>query len=179
MLQLLIAPAELQLSDPVERIKPDFGKVRPVEPPQREDLKPEEFIPVPEPLTIIDTDYDYDNVINPVDLTPNPGDETKVGDDTGISFVVDGEYIPIVRAAPQFPIQAIERGLEGYVVVEFTVTPNGSTTNVVVVESSDRVFERNAIRAVERFKYQPKIVDGEPVSVPGVITRLDFILDEG
>jgi protein TonB len=88
--------------------------------------------------------------------------------------LTDGEYLPIVKVAPVFPVLAASRGLEGYVVLEYTITPTGSVQDVVVVESSNGIFEESAIHAVSRFKYKPRIVEGQPVHVHRVRTKVNF-----
>lgn len=178
MMQWLIASGDMELEDASKRIRVELGSVREVEETRLNERKPEEALPEPAPITEIRMTYDTVNVSDPVSFTSNNLDEGNMDQGFGISFVADGEYLPIVRVAPQYPARAAERGLEGYVIVVFTVTPNGSTTNVRIVESSDKVFERNAIRAAERFKYKPKVVDGEPVSVDGVRTEITFVLED-
>jgi periplasmic protein TonB len=92
-------------------------------------------------------------------------------------FFSDGEYMPIVQVAPQYPRRAAERGLEGYVVLEFTVTRQGTVRDPVVVESTSSIFDRAAMDAVLRFRYRPRVIDGEPVEVPGVRFRITFELE--
>jgi periplasmic protein TonB len=93
-------------------------------------------------------------------------------------FFSDGEYMPIVQVAPQYPRRAAERGLEGYALLEFTVTPQGTVRDPVVVESSNSIFDRPAMDAVMRFRYRPRVIDGEPVEVPGVRFRITFQLED-
>ncbi|MGD8340524.1 MAG: TonB family protein [Gammaproteobacteria bacterium] len=95
----------------------------------------------------------------------------------GGAAVSDDEYLPIVNIAPVYPPRAAARGLEGYVIVSFTVSTTGSTEDVVVVESSSTLFERAAIEAASKWKYKPRIVDGQPVAVPGVVNRINFELE--
>jgi len=90
--------------------------------------------------------------------------------------VSDGDYLPIVKVAPVFPALAAARGMEGYVVIEYTVTTIGSVQDVVVVESSSNVFEASAVKAAYRFKYKPRVIDGRAVPVRGVRTRVSFKL---
>ena len=92
-------------------------------------------------------------------------------------FFSDGEYMPIVQVAPQYPRRAAERGLEGYVTLEFTVTRQGTVRDPVVIESTSSIFDRAAIDAVLRFRYRPRVIDGEPVEVPGVRFRITFELE--
>lgn len=75
-----------------------------------------------------------------------------------------GDLIPLVRIEPQYPRDALRDGLEGYVTVEFTVLEDGSVSDVAVVEAQPpRVFDREAIRAILKWKFKPRIVDGRPV----------------
>lgn len=91
----------------------------------------------------------------------------------------DGDYLPVVKVEPVYPRSALSRGLEGYVLLQFTVTTTGSVRDPVVVESSSTLFERAAIAAALKFKYKPRIVDGEPIEVHGVLNKITFlILDE-
>lgn len=86
----------------------------------------------------------------------------------------DSEYHPLVKTAPIYPALAATNGIEGYVVVEFTVTRSGSVKNVVVVESSDDLFVEAAVQATYKFKYKPRMIDGEPIEVSGVRNRISF-----
>jgi len=91
----------------------------------------------------------------------------------------DGEYLPVVKVQPIYPRRALTRGIEGYVIVEFTVTAQGSTTDVRVVESKPPgIFDRAAVRAAARFKYKPRVVDGQPLEVPGVQNKITFIIED-
>jgi periplasmic protein TonB len=89
----------------------------------------------------------------------------------------DGEYLPIVKVAPVYPALAASRGLEGYVVVEFTVTPAGTVRDVVVVESSSELFNQAAVEATHKFKYKPRVVSGRPVEVSGVRNKITFVVE--
>ena len=108
--------------------------------------------------------------------TPNLSSNVEMG---GIGFgVSDGEYLPIVKVAPVYPARAASRGLEGYVIVEFTVTRTGTTKDIAVVESTSSLFERAAVDAAAKFKYKPRVIDGEPVEVPGVRNKITFVLEQ-
>jgi len=107
---------------------------------------------------------------------PSVNTSVNVG---GLGFgVSDGEYLPIVKVAPVYPARAASRGLEGYVIVEFTVTQTGSTKDIFVYESSSSLFERAAVDAAAKFKYKPRVIDGEPVEVAGVRNRITFVLEK-
>lgn len=108
--------------------------------------------------------------------------EADIGSDTSISGGLaletgDGEYLPIVKVAPIYPRRALSRGIEGYVIVEFTVTKNGSVANPIVVEAEPpSIFDKAALDAALKFKYKPRVIDGEPTEVAGVQNRITFTM---
>ena len=77
----------------------------------------------------------------------------------------DGDIIPLVAIQPQYPRRAAERGITGYVVVSFVITTQGTTRDLKVEESTSSLFDSAAIRAAERLKYKPRIIDGVAVEV--------------
>jgi protein TonB len=89
----------------------------------------------------------------------------------------DQSEIPIVRVEPVYPQRALDRGIEGWVEVEFTVTEVGSFSEPTILRSHpSAIFDRAALRAIERWKYEPKVVDGQPVARPGMRNRFRFEL---
>ncbi len=104
----------------------------------------------------------------------NPGIDPSM--DMG-GYSSDGEYLPIVKVKPIYPRRAQTRGIEGYVLLEFTVTKTGAVANPVIIESEPPgIFDRAAINAALKFKYKPKVVNGEPIDVAGVPHRITFEL---
>lgn len=94
-------------------------------------------------------------------------------------FSSDGDYLPIVKVAPVYPRRAQTRGIEGYVLLEFVVTRTGSVRDVVIIESKPPgIFDRAALQAAAKFKYKPKVVNGEPIDVAGVQNRITFELQD-
>ncbi|MBC8292359.1 MAG: energy transducer TonB [Proteobacteria bacterium] len=90
----------------------------------------------------------------------------------------DTDVVPLVRVNPQYPLAAQERGLEGWVEIEFTITAVGTVRGPrVTATSGGTVFNRAAIRAIRRWKYRPRLVDGQPVERQGVRVRLNFSLE--
>lgn len=110
--------------------------------------------------------------IGAVDIDPS----VDIG--TGIGAGGDGEYLPIVKVAPIYPQRALTRGLEGWVLLEFTVTPAGTVKDPVVVEADPTgVFDGAAKDAALKFKYKPRVIDGRPVEVQGVRNLIRFELE--
>jgi protein TonB len=84
--------------------------------------------------------------------------------DAGLS---DREPLPLVRVEPEYPPQARQRRLEGWVQVSFTISTAGSVKDATVVKSSHALFERYAVQAVNKWKYQPQLRGGQPTEAPG------------
>jgi protein TonB len=115
------------------------------------------------PPDIPKQDIEVDASVETLDLSA-----TRVAANVDISLgggFSDGDIIPLVAIQPDYPRRALQRGIEGYVVVTFTITTQGLTRDVVVVESTDSIFDRSAVRAAERLKYKPRIIDGRAVEV--------------
>lgn len=94
----------------------------------------------------------------------------------------DGDYLPLVRVQPQYPRRAQERGIEGYVIVELTVSADGTVPpdSIIVVEADPKgYFDRAAKKAAQKFKYKPKVVNGVAQEVAGVRYRFSFNLADG
>ena len=99
--------------------------------------------------------------------------------DIGTGFNPDRDAQPLVRIPPQYPTQCLRAARElETVVVEFDVTPEGSVVNPRVLDSSNACFNRAAMRAVQRWRYQPRVVDGVAQPRFGVRTAIDFGMEE-
>ena len=76
----------------------------------------------------------------------------------------DTDVIPVVRVQPAYPRRAKQAGIEGYVTMEVLIRADGTVSRARVMESDPpRLFDEAALRAIERWKFRPKIVDGTPV----------------
>jgi len=135
--------------------------------------RPEEPDPTP-PREIVDGGFDGPPTV--VAVAPTAPAVDRLG--PAASSLIDGDLMPIVKVQPNYPIWALQRELEGQVLVEFTVTRTGSVSDVVVVESTHHVFERPAIEAASKFRYRPRVIDGDPVAVSGVRNLVTFRLND-
>ena len=180
VMQLLIVTGKQALTTPRERANLEFVRVRRNESLNVEEYQPEKPPPPPEvppeappqDLDSVDPNAPTINV-----APPQVTAETNIGG-PGAMNIAEGDYLPIVRVAPVYPARALSRGLEGYVDLEFTVTTTGTVRDPVVMFSTSSLFERAAVTAVLKFKYKPRVVDGVPVDVPGVKTRITFRLED-
>ena len=178
VMQILIATGKEALTDKRDFRFVDFVRVKREEIVNLDEDKPEK---PPEPDQ------------PPPDMPPPQTDNVDTSDSVNISYsasrinadigtgkfaIVDGDYLPIVKVAPIYPRRAQTRGLEGYCLIEFTVTKLGTVTDARPVECSSSLFERASVNAALKFKYKPRVVDGEPIEVPGVQHIIRFELED-
>ncbi|MGA8205879.1 MAG: energy transducer TonB [Woeseiaceae bacterium] len=180
VMQLLIKTGKGALTTPRERAKLEFVRVRRNEQLNTEDYTPEK--PPKPPETPPETPPQDMDQIDPNAPTinvaaPQVETDTNIGGPGGMN-IAEGDYLPIVRVAPVYPARALSRGLEGYVDLSFTVTATGTVRDPVILYSTSSLFERAALRAVLKFKYKPRVVDGVPVEVPNVKTRISFQIED-
>jgi protein TonB len=90
----------------------------------------------------------------------------------------EGDIIPVVVIRPMYPRDAAISGTEGWVKIEFTITEVGTVKNPRVIDAKPaRIFNREAIRAILKWKFKPRVVEG--IAVERRATQIiDFTLDE-
>ncbi len=180
VMHLLIEYGESAVTKERTRHNLDFVRVKRNESLNTEDFTPEK--PPKPPETPPETPpQDMDN-LDPntptINISAPPiSADTNIGGPGGMN-IAEGDYLPIVRVAPVYPARALSRGLEGHVDLSFTVTAAGTVRDPIVMFSTSSLFERAATRAVLKFKYKPRVVDGIPVDVPNVKTRITFRIEE-
>lgn len=178
LMQSLVQPNQMELDDSppfipidivrmIDDIEARPKKRNPDPPPKIEELPP----PIP-----IGSDDDVGSVVWSPHRAPKV--ESPSGPDIG-EYGSDGDSLPLVKVEPNYPTRALQRGIEGYVVLSFTVTETGSVEDPVVeVSEPPGVFDRSATKAVQKFKYRPKVVDGVPMRVEGRKHRFVFELED-
>jgi len=90
----------------------------------------------------------------------------------------DGPLVALVRVSPEYPARARAKGIEGQVLVQFDVTEHGYAVNVVVLESTNSVFNNAAVTAAKRFKFKARIVNGQAMPSYGIRNVFTFQMDE-
>jgi protein TonB len=180
IMQYLIASADPQIDDSNTR------KLADIHMPEREietnlnEQKPDKVDDPEEPPPDLDTpdmDMDMDMDVEIINTAPQAAVDVSISA-TGMSSG-DGEYLPIVKVAPIYPRRAQTRGITGYCIVEYTVTTSGAISDPFAVDCqpSGR-FEDASLKASLKFKYKPRIVDGEPIEVAGVQTKFTYELEQ-
>lgn len=142
------------------------------EPPRRE--KPEQ--PPPPPQMNVAKNMNPGEAVGEIIPMLDTGAELQEATSLGAAGA-DSDVVPLVRVDPDYPPQARQRRIEGYVDVIFTIGPAGTVEDARVVNSRPpAVFDEAALRAVRRWRYNPRVEDGVAVSRPGVKVRIRFEL---
>ena len=172
LMQALIAVGDVELNEKGIRIadvtmpERDLELLMDIERPEEEEPPPETMPP----------EFDMTPPADLDNAAPRPKFDFK-GRKSGV--FADGSYVPIFKVPPIYPRRAQERGIEGCVMLEFTVTKVGSVREPVVLWSvPSGIFDRAAMRSALKFKYKPQIRDGEAIEVPGVLNQITFIIED-
>ena len=91
----------------------------------------------------------------------------------------DSDARPIVQVNPQYPADAARKGIEGWVVLKFDINPIGEVVNIKILDSKPkRVFDKVAKRAIGKWKYRAKVIDGKQVQQDNFTVQLEFNMDD-
>lgn len=181
-MQYLIVTADRELNEGASGHLIDFVRLKRDESIQRRQLKPKKppppDAPPPQPPT-----PQLEN-LNPnaekIAISAAPV-ETDIEMSGGFSLGVgEGDYLPIVKVAPIYPQRALSRGVEGYCVVQYTVTRQGTIRDPFVIEDqcTSSLFHRASVQAAMKFKYKPRVIDGQAVEVPGVQNKFTYEIQQ-
>lgn len=181
-MQYMIETADRTLDEEDRGSLVDFVRVERDETVQRKDRKPEKppepDQPPPQPPTPQLENLDPSAEKIAISAAPVQTDIEMSG---GFSLGVgEGDYLPIVKVAPIYPQRAASRGISGHCTVEYTVTRQGTVRDPVVVENdcTSSLFHRASLQAALKFKYKPRVIDGQAVEVSGVRNRFKFELQD-
>lgn len=178
LMQTLIATAKRDLDQSGTRHFVDFVRAQREETVERKERKPEKPQEPEAPPEMMQPNV---QALEPTQTAVNiaPVAVTAELDIGGIGLEVsDGDYLPIVKIAPVYPWKAQTERIEGYCIVEYTVTTAGTVKDPVVVEAEPRgIFDKASIEAALKFKYKPRVVNGEPIEVHGVRNLFRYRLE--
>ncbi|MBI6701707.1 energy transducer TonB [Pseudomonas viridiflava] len=92
------------------------------------------------------------------------------GPATDVAATAGKQYLPLTKAAPDYPASALENELEGDCTVEYDLMPDGTTTAARLVKGQCDAshFGAASLKAAAGFRYSPQVADGHPVKVIGV-----------
>ena len=150
---------------------PEDSKVRHIQ-----KIQPPPPMPkVPQKAPPLDTSSDPVLAIS--DFTPVTIDDFG-GDINNTINRPTGDATPIVRINPKYPTTAARDGIEGWVQLSFSISPTGEVIDPVVINAEPkRTFDREAIRAIKRWKYRPKVIECVAQLQTSQTVQLDFKLD--
>ena len=181
-MQYLIESADRSLDTENQRAILDFIRLKKAETVERKQRKPEKppkpetAPPEPPPPNFDDIDPADNNLVVPTAQVSTRINLSAEGFGLGFS---EGDYLPIVKIAPMYPQRALNRGIEGECIVEFTVTTSGTTRDAKAVAGSCRgLFEKASVNAALKFKYKPRVVNGKAIEVSGIRNKFTFRLQD-
>ena len=192
LMQALIQGADSALSSDKTLTLVDFVRVKQNQQLETKDRKPKKPPPPDEPPPDVPP-QNFNVAVDKASFSMAGMDASVVIDVGGGGFgISDGDYLPIVKVQPQYPRRALSRGMSGWVIVEFTVSEKGTVIDVIVLENCgwvknarkegecvdnpNSVFDSAAVKAASKFKYKPKVIDGDPVATAGVLNKITFEL---
>ena len=183
MMPYMIETTDRQLDQSGSTNLVDFVRIRRDETVHRRELKPRKPPPPqsPPPLPSTPQFESFNPNVETIAISVAPA-ETRI-EISGAGFSLglgEGDYLPIVKVAPIYPQRALSRGVEGFCVVQYTVTRNGTIRDPFVVEDqcTSSLFHRASIQAAMKFKYKPRVVDGQAIEVPGVQNKFTYEIQE-
>ena len=135
----------------------------------------------------------FDVSIDNTGFSMQPLDMSVSADISGGGFgISDGDYLPTVKVQADYPKRALSRQMTGWVIIEFTVTEQGTVSNPFVVEncglipnprqptecvdSPNSIFDSAATKAALKYEYTPRVLNGNPVAIAGVRNKITFEL---
>ena len=192
LMQALIQGADSALSSDKTLTLVDFVRVKQNQQLETKDRKPKKPPPPDEPPPDVPP-QNFNVAVDKASVSMAGLDARLVIDVGGAGFGIgEGDDMAIVKVQPQYPRRALSRGMSGWVIVEFTVSEKGTVIDVIVLENCgwvqnarkegecvdnpNSVFDSAAVKAASKFKYKPKVIDGDPVATAGVLNKITFEL---
>ena len=152
------------------------SRLKPVRPPPPKDP------PRPPKMQVSRMDKQAQNMprldMPSLDIPMVGGEGMFIGNFEQVDRTAEGDIIPVVVIRPMYPREAAIAGIQGWVKVEFTITEMGTVKEPRVVDAKPkRIFNREAIRAILKWKFKPRVVEGVAVERRATQT-IDFTLEE-
>jgi len=179
----MIETTDGQLDESGSTMLVDFVRLRRDEAVHRRELKPRKPPPPqsPPPLPSPPQFESLNPNVETIAISATPAETDIELSGAGFSLGVgEGDYLPIVKVAPIYPQRALLRGIEGYCVVQYTVTRQGKIRDPFVIEDqcTHSMFHRPSLQAALKFKYKPRVIDGQAMDVPGVQNKFTYVIEE-
>ena len=155
VVEVIKQPIETKIIEEIKKPLPDL----PPPPPPKLAAPPPPFIPPPEINIQVPTVTPPPTITTVTTTPPPPGPPPRIVPQVAPPQpVVRREYKASYRVDPVFPRQAQRDGLSGNVIAHVYVTPSGSVTDVKIIRSTNRIFDREVVRALSQWKFNPEPV---------------------
>lgn len=170
-------PPRVSIDDvtiPKKKPEPTPEKLKPPQPPAIEPTpeKSGEVIETNNTAAETETMAVFDPDIN----VALPG---ELGEMPDMDFTQESEAVPMFRTQPNYPIVAQQRGLEGWVLLKYDVDTSGALSNIDVLDSEPRrIFDKEAVRALKKWKFKPAMTNGQPIASVGQTVKIEFNMDQ-
>jgi len=105
--------------------------------------------------------------------------ERRAAEERARAAAASQQYLPIAKKAPDYPQRALDKGVQGDCTVSYTVDTQGRVRDPQVLDGCHPWFAQPSLQAARSFRYQPKMVDGRAVEVPGVKNTFHFSIEQG
>jgi protein TonB len=172
-------PGDSDVRDVVAFVRADVEPPKPPKPPEPPKPRPDDK---PGPPRSTNSTHgvdplDPEPLPGPGSVPPSPVPRPDPPEPFPSTFPIDRALEWWYKPDPEYDRHLIIRGIEGHCVVEYTVTVRGTVKDVVVIDAEPKgAFERASVKAALKYKYRPPVVNGEPIEVRGVRTRIEFRL---
>ncbi len=178
MQSLIGVEGELDKSEKIKVV--DFVRVQRVEETKKKERKLPDKREIDDTPPPPDMSFDSSTDLGGEGIAISAAVEASVSLDSGGGFSMasaDGDAVPMVRVPPQYPEKALQRGIEGRVLIEFTISKSGAVKNPkVIAYEPSKIFNKAALKAVSQWKYNPKILNGKAVEQKGIRIAIPFRL---
>ena len=133
--------------------------------------------PIPRPSMELTDDIGDEGLAGPADWDFST--KVSIGNGVPSGGLKNVSALPVVRVPPKYPKKAALEGIEGWVKLAFSVNEIGHVINARVVDAEPkRVFDSAARKALKKWKYKPKMVDGTAVVQNDQFVVLEFNMDK-
>jgi protein TonB len=155
VVEVIKAPIETKIIEEIKKPPPDT----PPPPPPKLAAPPPPFIPPPEVNIQVPVVQQAPVITTTTNVPPPPAPPVIAPPAPPVqASPVRKEFKPLQRVNPSFPRQALQQGITGKVIAWVHVAPNGSVSNVEIKQSSNRLFDREVVRALSQWRFNPEPV---------------------
>ena len=154
VVEVLKQPLETKIIEEIKKPPPDT----PPPPPPKLAAPPPPFIPPPEINIQVPVVQQAATITAVTTAKPPPGPPPVVHAAPQQQPTIRKEYKASYRVNPAYPRALMREGVEGRVVAWVHVAPNGSVTDVEIRQSTNHAFDREVVRALSQWKFNPEPV---------------------